>query len=179
MVSKLNKVRKHVSKKKGAKMNSLHENSRDAQRLRKASVRDERVLKTVSTKEKANHHWLDRVSFFQDNLPDTLHPMEMSRVQDLIEEWLSRHDEEVATLKSERRPGRPATTRQTLLEQAIHAERLEYESGFWMPNLRDEESLIKLDAWKGDWLSLANLRFSRVEKGGGVKDSQFPPRGSS
>jgi translation machinery-associated protein 16 len=180
MVSKLSKVRKHVSKKKGpAGITSLHENSRDALRLRKASARDARVLKTVSTKSKQNAPWLDRVSFFQDALPETLHPLPLEDIQALIETWLGRHDEEIATLKGERRAGRPATTRQVLLEQAGKAERLEWESGFWVPDLMDVESLQKLDGWRGDWLSLANLRFARVQRDGAVKESQFPPRGSS
>jgi translation machinery-associated protein 16 len=180
MVSKLSKVRKHVSKKKGAAgITSLHENSRDALRLRKASARDARVLKTVSTKSKQNQPWLERVAFFQTALPETLHPLPLEEIQSLIETWLSRHDEEIASLKAERRAGRPASTRQVLLEQAVKTERAEWESGFWFPDLRDEEALQRLDEWRGDWLSLANLRFARVQRDGAVKESQFPPRGSS
>lgn len=179
MVSKLNKVQKHITKKKGTKINSLHENSRDALRLRKASARDERVLKKTSTREKANAQWLDRIVFFRERLPETLHPLDTARIQEITEEWLSRHDDEIAALKAERRPGRPASNRQSLLEQAVKAERGEYESGFWLPNLQDEETLLKLDSWEGDWLSLANLRFIRVQKTGGIKESQFPPRGAS
>ncbi|KXT09434.1 hypothetical protein AC579_2518 [Pseudocercospora musae] len=171
MPSKLSKVRKHVTKKKGAKIHALHENSRDAIRLRRAAARDERVSSTSSTKEKQNRPWLDRVAFFQANLPETLHPLEIADTQTLIEQFLARHDEEVAALKAERRPGRPASTRQTLLEQQIKTEHAEYESGFWVPNMQDEEALQKLDVWNGSWLALAPLRFVRVDKAGGVKDT--------
>jgi translation machinery-associated protein 16 len=179
MPSRLSKVQKHVSKKKGSKINSLHENSRDAQRLRKAGVRDDRVARLSAVREKANRQWLERIAFFQDNLPETLHPMDMEAIQSLISTYLARNNEEIEQLKAERRPGRPPSTRLTLLEQLRDGEGKEYDSGFWMPNLQDEETLVKLDGWKGEWIGLANLRFVRVMAGGTTKESQFPPRGAS
>lgn len=179
MPSKLNRVQKHVTKKKGAKINALHENSRDAQRLRRAGARDERVSKLTATREKQNRPWLDRVAFFQERLPETLHPLDLAQIKELVREFLSRHDAELAQLKAERRPGRPPSNRQSLLEQQIKQEALEFESGFWLPNLQDEETLVKLEAWRGEWFALAPVRFVRVAKDGGVKESQFPPRGAS
>lgn len=179
MPSKLSKVTKRVTKKKGSRINALHENSRDAQRLRRAGARDERVANMKSTKQKTNLPWLERVAFFQDKLPETLHPLDVDEMKVLVEQYLQRHDEELNALKAERRPGRPASNRQSLLEQAIKAEAQEYESGFWLPNLQDVETLQKLDEWKGLWLGLGTLRFVRVQKDGEVKESQFPPRGTS
>ena len=179
MPSKLSKVHKQIHKKKGDKIKSLHENSRDARRLRKAGTRDDRVARLTSVREKANRTWIDRVFFFQERLPETLHPMAMEEIQAIVQEYLSRNEEEVSELKAERRPGRPASTRQTLLEQQMQAEGKEFESGFWLPNLRDEETLVKLDKWKGDWVGLAVMRFVRLDKRGGEMESQFPPRGAS
>ncbi|KAK4612090.1 Translation machinery-associated protein 16 [Fulvia fulva] len=179
MPSKLSKVTKRVTKKKGTKINALHENSRDAQRLRRAGARDERVANMKSTKQKTNLPWLERVAFFQDRLPETLHPLNVEEMKDLVAQFLQRHDEELNALKAERRPGRPASNRQSLLEQAVKAEAQEFVSGFWLPNLQDVETLQKLDEWKGLWLGLGSLRFLRVQKDGEVKESQFPPRGAS
>lgn len=179
MPSKLSKVQKQVTKKKGVKIKSLHENSRDAQRLRRAGARDDRVSKLHTMKAKGNRPFLDRISFFQDRLPDTLHPLQIAEVQTLISAYLERNDEELEQLKAERRAGRPASTRQTLMEERKRTESQEYESGFWLPNLQDEETLVKLDKWRGDWISLGTLRFSRVDKEGSAKESQFPPRGAS
>jgi len=179
MPSQLAKVQKHVAKKKGRKINSLHENSRDARRLRRASSRDDRVARMSNVREKANRHWLERVAFFQDNLPETLHPLETERIQELIQTYLDRDEGELAEMKAERRPGRPMSTRQTVLEQQRDVERKEFESGFWMPNLQDGETLVKLDGWKGEWIGLSPMRFLRVDDKGGVKESQFPPRGAS
>ncbi|GIZ48115.1 hypothetical protein CKM354_001118800 [Cercospora kikuchii] len=179
MPSKHSKIVKHVHKKKGAKINALHENSRDAKRIRNAGARDERVANINATRQKQNRPWLDRVAFFQDKLPETLHPFDLDQIKSDIAEYLSRHDEELAALKAERRPGRPPSNRQLLLEQAIKSEQQEFESGFWVPDLQDEGTLMKLDAWKGSWLELGVLRFVRVEKDGVVKESSFPPRGAS
>ena len=179
MPSKLAKVQKHVAKKKGSKANSLHENSRDAKRIRRADARDDRVARLSATRQRNNKQWLDRMDFFQDHLPDTLHPLELIDIQALIVEYLSRNNAEIESLQAERRPGRPASNRQTLLEDLKKTEQHEYESGFWMPNLQDEVTLVKLDQWAGEWTSLAILRFVRVDKTGNAKESQFPPRGAS
>jgi translation machinery-associated protein 16 len=179
MPSKLAKVQKHVAKKKGSKITSLHENSRDAKRLRRAGARDDSVARVSATRERNNKLWIDRIAFFQDRLPDTLHPMNVDGIQALISEYLARNDEDIALLKAERRPGRPASTRQTLLEDLKKTEEREYDSGFWLPNLQDEETLVKLDQWKGDWIGLGILRFVRIDRAGVVKESQFPPRGAS
>lgn len=55
MPSQLHKVQKHIIKKKGStKTKSLHENSRDARRLRRADNRDDRVSRVENLKQKAN-----------------------------------------------------------------------------------------------------------------------------
>lgn len=196
MPSKLSKVHKHISKKKGNKFNSLHENSRDAQRLRRAGARDDRVARLSAIKEKTNRPLgeppcsrnmrgklltvaVERVMFFQSNLPDTLHPLTVEQIQGLVQQYLSRDHEALAELKLERRAGRPPSTRQTMFEQQQNTEEKEYESGLWMPDLTDEQTLQKLDAWNGSWVGLNQIRFVRVQKDGVVKESQWPPRGAS
>lgn len=179
MPSKLAKVQKHVAKKKGSKINALHQNSRDAQRLRKADVRDDRVARLTAVREKANKQWIDRVGFFKERLPEVLHPLELVEVQALISDYLNRNEEELDHLKAERRAGRPPNTRQTLLEQLRQTEEKEHESGLWLPDLQDERTLMRLDEWSGEWAGLGVMRFVRVDKSGRVKESQFPPRGAS
>lgn len=53
MPSKFAKVQKQVSKKKGGAL-ALHENSRDALRLRSAVARDDRVARLGAMREKMN-----------------------------------------------------------------------------------------------------------------------------
>ena len=179
MPSAFSKVRKHVKKKKGDKITSLHENSRDAQRLRRAGARDDRVARLSSIREQINKQWIDRVAFFQQRLPETLHPLELEKIQSLVKEYIERNDSEINQLKAERRPGRPPSSRQALFEQQRKADEKELDSGFWMPSLQDEETLVKLDEWSGDWVSLGTMKFVRIDSKGVSRDSQFPPRGAS
>ena len=53
MPKSLNKVQKKISKKKG-KVNSLHENSRDSQKLRRAGARGEKLERMSAVRAKAN-----------------------------------------------------------------------------------------------------------------------------
>ena len=53
MPKSLAKVQKKIAKKKGHS-NSLHENSRDAQRLRRAGARSEKLDKLAAARAKAN-----------------------------------------------------------------------------------------------------------------------------
>lgn len=91
---------------------------------------------------------------------------------------MSRDQEEVDDLKAERRAGRPPSTRQTNLEQAIAAENKEYESGFWMPDLRDGKNIDALREWSGKWDAMGLIRFVRVFSSGKVEASAWPPRGA-
>ena len=55
MPKNLAKVQKKVAKKKGGS-NSLHENSRDAQKLRRAGARSEKLSKLAAARAKANDY---------------------------------------------------------------------------------------------------------------------------
>ena len=54
MAKALHKVQKHISKKRGGKPTSLHENSRDSQRLRAAGARDDKLAKVLAAATRAN-----------------------------------------------------------------------------------------------------------------------------
>jgi hypothetical protein len=51
MPKSLEKTRKKISKKKG-NINALHENSRDSQRLRRALMRDDKLIRVASARRK-------------------------------------------------------------------------------------------------------------------------------
>ncbi|KAF2278482.1 uncharacterized protein EI97DRAFT_456872 [Westerdykella ornata] len=175
--TRLNKVQKQIAKKKG-KNASLHENSRDTQRLQRASARDDRLNRLAAIREKQNRHYILRVKAFQSYTLEHTASLTIPEMQKLIEDFLGRDDEELAKLKAERRPGRPPSTRETQLEQKQAMEQGEYTSGFWMPEL-DKENLKKLKLWSGKWESLPTLRFVRVTKDGRKLESSFPPKGLS
>lgn len=105
-------------------------------------------------------------------------PIDDATIHAWISAYLARDDDEVATLKAERRPGRPPATRQTNLEQAIAAEKQEYESGLWMPDLRDGKNVDALRDWSGKWDAMGLIRFVRVFSSGKTEESAWPPRGA-
>lgn len=106
-------------------------------------------------------------------------PLSVPEIQAMIDDFLGRDDEELATLKAERRPGRPPSTRETLLKQNQAVEQGEYASGFWVPELEDAENLKMLKAWNGQWSGLPTLKFARISKDGVKRESSFPPKGLS
>ncbi|KAI9723691.1 MAG: hypothetical protein M1812_000991 [Candelaria pacifica] len=178
MPKSLAKVQKKISKKKGS-TNSLHENSRDSQRLRRAGARDDKLARVAAARAKTNQPHLQRVSFFQQVAQQATGPMALDTIQGLIQRYLQRSDEELATLKQERRPGRPSSTREDLLKQRIVMEGREYDTGFWIPDLEDEENLKQLEKWNGEWSSLNTLKYIRQARSGSRHDSSFPPKGQS
>ena len=94
--------------------------------------------------------------------------------------YLTRHDPEVAELKSQRRPGRPSSTREDLLQQSVKAEYQEYDGGgFWIPDIQDQGNLRLLRGWNGEWTAMNTLKYVRLSKDGTMKDSSFPPKGLS
>jgi translation machinery-associated protein 16 len=54
MAKALHKVQKQISKKKGGKLNTLHEKSRDSQRLRTAGAREDKIARIVAAASRAN-----------------------------------------------------------------------------------------------------------------------------
>ena len=120
-----------------------------------------------------------RIKSFQSYTAEHTAPLSIPDIQAMIEDYLGRDDEELAALQSSRRPGRPPSTRETLLKQHQAVEQGEYASGFWVPDLEDVENLDKLKKWDGKWSGLATLGFVRVARNGAKKESSFPPKGLS
>ena len=86
---------------------------------------------------------------------------------------------ELDSLKAERRRGRPPSSQEDRLRHRKEDELREYKSGFWAPDLRDEESRLRLERWNGEWAALNALTFVRIVSGGRIKPSSFPPKGLS
>ena len=137
------------------------------------------------------------MAYFQGAAKAATEPIELEQVQRLIRRlvwpfynefldpeqiygsYVDRDNEELEKIKSERRPGRPASTREDLLQQRITMEEREYEGGYWVPDMTDEKSVEKLRDWPGEWTSLSTLKFVRLDKNGVLHESCFPPKGQS
>ncbi|KAI9824366.1 MAG: hypothetical protein M1819_000871 [Sarea resinae] len=179
MPKSLSKVQKHIVKKRGGKATSLHENSRDSQRLRRAGARDDKIAKVSASRAKSNRPHLRRIVFFQDAAEETTEPFTLQGVQALIQRYIGRDDEELAKLKKERRPGRPSSAREDVLKLSIATEEREYETGYWVPDMEDADNVDDLKRWTGDWSALNTLKFVRISSTGVKHISSFPPKGES
>lgn len=97
----------------------------------------------------------------------------------MFSRYLSRFDDELVKAKSDRRPGRPSSTREDVLKQSMLNEDREYSAGFWIPDLQDQQTLNLLRSWNGEWTSLSSLKYIRLTRNGLTRQSSFPPKGQS
>ncbi|EEH41024.1 hypothetical protein PAAG_03310 [Paracoccidioides lutzii Pb01] len=178
MPRNLNKVQKQIAKKRG-KLDALHENSRDAKRLRRAGGREDKLARAAAATMRGRQTFVDRIRFFQESITDPPAPFSDEGVLQLITRFIGRNQPELDQLAQGRRPGRPPAKREEVLREKMDAESKEFESGFWMPDMGDGENLKKLAAWNGEWSSMSTLGFIRVAREGGRQRSIFPPKGLS
>ncbi|KAI9839737.1 MAG: hypothetical protein M1837_002025 [Sclerophora amabilis] len=176
MPRSLAKVQKKIKRKHG-NATSLNENSRNSQRLRRAELREDKLARVSTAKAKSHQPQLKRVAIFQKAAREFGGPLQIARIQDLIQGYIHRDEEELSRLKKERRPGRPATTKEDLLNQRIAAESREYEIGFYIPDMEDSTNIQRLIDWNGEWTSLSVIKFSRLTRAGVTKEANFPPTG--
>ena len=76
--------------------------------------------------------------------------------------FLARHDQELAALQKEHRPGRAKSKRLAELENLIASEKREYHDGIDVPDLCDEINVGLLRQWEGDPQALPLFRFVRI-----------------
>ncbi|ETN45426.1 uncharacterized protein HMPREF1541_09257 [Cyphellophora europaea CBS 101466] len=179
MPRSLGKVQKHISKKRGGKPTALHQNSRDAQRLRRAGAREDKLARIFDAATRTNQVYVDRVAWYRSALEGSTGPLTEEELHVLTQTFIGREDEELAEAKAERRPGRPPSKVEERINDRKDTEEKEYKAGFWIPDLRDQEGRDKLEKWSGDWAGLNTLSFIRITNGGGVQTSKFPPKGMS
>ncbi|KAI1139254.1 translation machinery-associated protein 16 [Hypoxylon sp. FL0543] len=178
MPKTFDKTRKAIARKKGA-IDSLHQYSRDSKRLHRAQVRDEKLEKIAASRKKNDRPYLERATFFQEALRQNgEQPLQMDVIQELIKAFVHQHDEELNEMKKTRRPGRPASAKEDLLNVKIDKLQKEYQNGFLIPVLDAEENVKLLSRWEGSWSYLTTLKWVRVSSAGQVQPSSFPPRGS-
>ncbi|KFX98514.1 hypothetical protein O988_04308 [Pseudogymnoascus sp. VKM F-3808] len=173
----LQKTRKKINK-KGSDIHALHENSRDSMRLRRASNRDEKLKRVGTAKRKDNQPLIVRAAYFQEAVrKNDGKELTIEQITPLIEEFVHQNDEEFAEIKAERRPGRPASTREDVLRIRIAKDVKEWENGFYLPDLTIPDNAVYLDRWDGSWAYLPTLKWVTIAKDGTVKPSSFPPKG--
>jgi translation machinery-associated protein 16 len=180
MPKSLDKTRKKIAKKKKGNINALHENSRDSQRLRRAQMRDDKLIRVASARRKNDQPLVVRAAYFQEAIRNNQRlPLELDAVQSLIRTFVHQHEEEFNALKKKRRVGRSTSTREDILRIKISVDEKEYENGFYLPDIIDADNVILLDRWEGAWPYLSTLKWVRISSAGNIQPSSFPPKGQS
>lgn len=158
----LTKVQKTIQKSKGA----MHPKGRKFKQLNRATLREQKIQsKKLEHVERKEHERL-RFVFLQDavkNRPD----QETFQLEDMklfVEAFLSRDDDEIDRLQSERRKGRPPTNRQLLLENKKKHEWSEYTTGYEIPDLSDKLTVELLRAWNGTGGMLNKFKYIFLSK---------------
>ncbi|KAL5354043.1 translation machinery-associated protein 16 [Pseudogymnoascus australis] len=182
MAKGLMKTRKKINK-KGSDIHALHENSRDSMRLRRASNRDEKLKRVGTAKRKDNQPLIVRAAYFQEAVRrNGGKELTMEQITPLIEEYVHQNDEEFSEVKSQRRAGRPASTREDVLRIKIAKDEKEWENGFCqyiscacgsvantmtdLPDLTIPDNAVYLDRWDGTWSYLPTLKWVTIAKNG-------------
>lgn len=107
---------------------------------------------------------VDRLSTLILMLPDDIDALpDLSAVHAFVtENFLTRHDDELNELRSERRPGRPPHKREIELKEVIAKEKQEYKDGFEIPDLTSTTNVKLLREWQGDPQALPLFRMVRI-----------------
>lgn len=177
MAKTLEKTRKQIAKKKGGSIDVLHANSRNAKRLHKAKVRDERLEKLADSRKKQDKPLLRRVSHFRNVVSENGNkPLDLEVVRAKINDYVHQFDEELEEAKKARRPGRPASTKEDLLMMKVAALKKEQEDGFYIPDLTTEKTVHLLERWEGSWAFLSNIDWVKISGTGSARAAKFPPQ---
>ncbi|KAL2835042.1 translation machinery-associated protein 16 [Aspergillus cavernicola] len=180
MPKSLSKVHKHITKKRGVGvLEAMHENSRDAKLLRRAGIRDDRVARISATMARGRQSYVDRIIYLKEAIPEGTVTFSDDDMSDLITRFINRSVPEIEQLQSERRKGRPPIKREEALLQRTETENKEFKTGFWIPDLGQEDVVKDLVKWNGHWSGLSNIKFIRLTKEGAKQSSTFPPKGLS
>ncbi|KAK3321649.1 translation machinery-associated protein 16 [Apodospora peruviana] len=176
MAKTLEKTRKQIAKKRNGAIEAMHQNSRDSKRLHKAQIRDDRLEKLASNRKKRDRPLIGRVAFFQEFARQHENQaLDLEAIQLKINEFVHQYDEEYAEVRSTRRQGRPASTREDLLKMKVEALEKEYRDGFFLPDLTSEKNVQLLDRWDREWSYLPNLAWVKISATGNIKPAKFPP----
>ncbi|KAG7191722.1 uncharacterized protein KQ657_002858 [Scheffersomyces spartinae] len=159
----LNKVSKNVSKATG----SIHIKGRKFKQLNRATLRDKKITskKAESLEKKQRDMLLFKFvqevlnTEFKDKSQFTLDDMKL-----LIESFLARFDDELEEMKKDKRPGRPVSTKQKILQEKINHDKQLYQTGIRFPDISDPHTVERIRLWNGSSGGTTVMKFVFISK---------------
>ncbi|KAF5336067.1 hypothetical protein D9611_006409 [Ephemerocybe angulata] len=155
-----------VGGKNGKKEKVFHPSSRKAGQLARKSLRTDK-LKSLRSQRKEKHGIdADVYGFFYHMMPEE-GVLTLAELHELVRDnWLTRHDDELAAEKAARRPGRPKSKREVELEDEKQLEADEYRTGFEVIDLTHKANVDLFRAWNQKEVAyIGLLRFIRIFSG--------------
>jgi translation machinery-associated protein 16 len=172
MAKSLLKVQQKIQKKKSP----LHPKGRKAQLLARASLRDDRVNKKKLIHSMKKSEEIQIFHFFQEFINSETQIskdfFELDDMKILIQAFIDRDNEELKKLKTQRRADRPPSKKQDLLEFRIKQEQHYFQTGWKVPDLRDQTNVTNFRAWNGGHGGLTSINFCIVKKDGIPEDNK-------
>ncbi|KAF8972378.1 translation machinery-associated protein 16 [Entomortierella lignicola] len=142
----------------------IHPSSRKAQQVMRVVLRKDRLEQRQKTRAANSFTLSDRILWFRHAVPEELTSLTREQQHELIEEYLSRFNEEYQSLIALHRPGkvRPKAAREDMLTAIMAKERQEYASGFEIPDFSSPKNVKLLREWDGDLNSLNRIKMIRL-----------------
>ncbi|KAK7681053.1 hypothetical protein QCA50_015890 [Cerrena zonata] len=145
IIKNLNKVNKNLAKSTG----QMH--IKGPKKMKHQEQKDNELRFIVHLQEKVNEE-PEKVTF---GLQD---------MKDFVESYISKDDEEIKELQDERRPGRPATARQNILEEKRKHDQHIYDTGYKLPDLSDKQTVERLRLWNGTHGGVTIMKYIHIHK---------------
>lgn len=138
---------------KSAKNKNIHPKGRKFKQLNRATLREVSILKKKLLHIDKRSNELMCIKFIQDIVLSAEYlDREIFTVEELkqfLQAYIDRDDQELELLKDARKPGRPTSNKQLLLESKKKQELGIFETGWYLPNLMDSKTVKNLRNWNG------------------------------
>lgn len=146
------------------KSGPTHPYSRRATQLARISLRKDKLTHAKAVRGRSSSAKVDRLSTLILMLPDTLESLpDLASVHTFIQSaFLTRHDDEIKQIGSERRPGRPPPKRLQELKDLKEKEQQDYSDGIEVPDLTNKTNVGLLRDWEGDPHAMPTFRMVRI-----------------
>lgn len=146
------------------KSGPTHPYSRRATQLARVHLRKDKLSQAKAVRNRSSSAKVDRLSTLILMLPDNLDILpDLAAVHDFVKAvFLTRHDDEIKQLESERRPGRPPPKRLQELKDLKVKELQDYNNGIEIPDMTNKINVDLLRDWEGDPHAIPTFRMVRI-----------------
>lgn len=146
------------------KSGPTHPYSRRATQLARVHLRKDKLTQAKAVRNRSSSAKVDRLSTLILMLPDNVDCLpDLVSVHTFVKSaFLTRHDDEIAQLESDRRPGRPPPKRLQELKDLKVKELQDYNDGIEIPDLTNKTNVELLRDWEGDPHAMPTFRMVRI-----------------